>query len=235
MAVIAITSVRGAPGVTTLAVELVRRWPGAPPTMIEADPDGGCLAAREGLRTSPGLAELAAAARTAFSVEALDEVAQPLPPRGTCVVAPASPDHVELALRAGAATVAAALAGAHARTTIVDAGRLRPASPSFPFVTAADVVLVMVSPALDALAGLRHRAPLLAELPVGVVLSSTSPYDPTEIAQETGFDVIATLPRSHDRRTRRQLADALDALARNLDAVVGGGDDGAPPVTKAAR
>lgn len=216
MTLITVVSLRGAPGVTTVSLELTRRWPGESPILIEADPDGGCLAAREGLPASPGLAELAAAARSGLSRAALDEFTQSLAPRGAVVVAPSAPDHVQLSLRTSAAAIAAAVAPDPLRTAIVDAGRLRKASDAFAFVDAASIVLVLVSPALDALQSLRHHAALLEPLQVRVALSRTSPYEPAEITRQTGFDVIATLPRAHDRRSRRQLGLAFDGLARDL-------------------
>ena len=57
MTVIAVGSVHGSPGATTLALDLARlcaRSPGREVLLIEADPDGGCLAARLDLAVKPG-------------------------------------------------------------------------------------------------------------------------------------------------------------------------------------
>src|SRR5262249_61331290 len=61
---IAVASVKGAPGVTTLALGLAALWPELGAVLVECDPDGGDLAARFGHHPDPGLASLAAAART---------------------------------------------------------------------------------------------------------------------------------------------------------------------------
>src|SRR5688572_10390884 len=59
------SSVRGAPGVTSWSLLLASAWP-SPRTdrvVLEADADGGVLAARYGLGVEPGVAALVAAAR----------------------------------------------------------------------------------------------------------------------------------------------------------------------------
>ena len=56
---VAMVSVKGAPGVTTLAVGLATRWPRGEAVVVEADPAGGDLSARFGLAHDPGLAAMA--------------------------------------------------------------------------------------------------------------------------------------------------------------------------------
>jgi hypothetical protein len=62
MAVLALASAKGAPGVTTAALGLAVRWP-RPAILVEADPAGGDLAPRFVAHRSPGLAEWAADSR----------------------------------------------------------------------------------------------------------------------------------------------------------------------------
>ncbi len=64
MSLIAVASAKGSPGATTLTLALgLARPPARGCLIVEADPDGGSLAARLGLSYEPGLVELAAAAR----------------------------------------------------------------------------------------------------------------------------------------------------------------------------
>src|SRR5262249_35676958 len=61
---VAVCSLKGSPGVTTLATALGARWPGREnPIVVEVDPAGGDLMARFRLPDTPGLVSLAAAAR----------------------------------------------------------------------------------------------------------------------------------------------------------------------------
>ena len=60
-----LTSVAGAPGVSTLAVGIAATWPeaGRRRVLVEADADGGRLGTVLGVGTEPGLMSLAVAAR----------------------------------------------------------------------------------------------------------------------------------------------------------------------------
>jgi MinD-like ATPase involved in chromosome partitioning or flagellar assembly len=64
---VALASNRGSPGCTTTALALATAWPPArgAPLLVEADPDGGVLAARIGLGIKPGLIVLCGRARVA--------------------------------------------------------------------------------------------------------------------------------------------------------------------------
>ena len=64
MKVVALASVRGAPGVTTTSLLLASTFEDAP--VVEADLDGGVLAVRYGLGREPGLTTLAAAGPEEF-------------------------------------------------------------------------------------------------------------------------------------------------------------------------
>ena len=102
MSVVALSSPKGSPGVTTLAVALASWWP-RPSIVIEADPAGGDLAARLALPEEPGLVSLAAAHRrrpiTASSkTTLLEPFVQETAAGIRAVVAPASPRQVVAAL-----------------------------------------------------------------------------------------------------------------------------------------
>lgn len=66
MALVALASIKGAPGVTTAALALGAVWPDARPVVVvEVDPAGGDVTARRGLQLEPSIVTLAAAVRRA--------------------------------------------------------------------------------------------------------------------------------------------------------------------------
>src|SRR5438067_13781310 len=81
-------SVKDAPGATTLSVGLVAGWPQPGAVLLEADPDGGDLAARFGHHPDPGLFSLAAAARSGTGAGLLRRHVQRLRPAVDVVLAP---------------------------------------------------------------------------------------------------------------------------------------------------
>jgi MinD-like ATPase involved in chromosome partitioning or flagellar assembly len=84
---VALSSVKASPGVTTTSLALAALWPAARRLVIEADPSGGDLGAWLGLAPAPGLASLAAAIRHDRSPGAAWRHAQALPGGGVSVVA----------------------------------------------------------------------------------------------------------------------------------------------------
>jgi MinD-like ATPase involved in chromosome partitioning or flagellar assembly len=204
MTLIAIGSVAGAPGVTTLAIGLAAAWP-EPDTrrvVVEADPDGGRLGAELGVGVEPGLMELALAARTASGLTP-DEIVE----RGAASVAdwsvipaPASAEQAHSALVHAAGALAGVM-GADDQVWLVDAGRLSTRSPALPFATAADHVLVVTGGSFPALQLVPHRVEALrsAGCIVSVVVVEPTNWATEEIAQFVMADVVAVLPRVASR------------------------------------
>src|SRR4051794_21329178 len=162
MTVIAIGSVHGSPGVTSLAIDLARvaaAREGSRSVLVEADPDGGRLAARLDLAVRPGLTELAGAARVGIAADDLWRFAQGHGDVAVVVAHPAA-EQVQAALRAAATHIGAALQRLGA-TVIVDVGRLRPGSPSLGLAGIADHLIVVSDNDVEAIVSLTHRAKLL--------------------------------------------------------------------------
>lgn len=206
-----LASIKGSPGVTTLALALAARWPGdARAVLVECDPVGGDIAARFGLTLSPGLISLAAAARRASDLGVIWEHTQPLPGGLAAIVGPLRPDQAGTALRTlaaadGSGGVLAAAAGRPDVTVIADCGRLDADSSALPVIAAADQMLLVVRPLRDELA---HVAARLEEIShyahrVGLLLAGIG-YSSTEVAAELGLPVLAMVPR--DARTAARLA-----------------------------
>lgn len=202
MAVVAVASARSSAGATRLALELALAWhdcdPGA--FLIEADPDGGVLAARLGLATSPNLTELAGRARSGVSLEALRACAQVGPAGLPVVVAHPAAEQTAGALRAAGPRLLDGLRRVDS-DVVVDVGRLRAASPSQPIADGADVALVVVGAVLEELTALAARLTLLpASAATGLVLVGSVTFDPAEVEQQLGVPVVAVL----DGRTARR-------------------------------
>lgn len=216
MTIIAVGSVSGAPGATTLVMALARQVRGRV-LVVEADPDGGCLAAREDLAVRPGLADLAAACRVGLDdPEQLWHYAQLAAGGVPVVVAHPGADAVTAALRASASPLTSALSRLEGTVVVVDVGRYRPGSPALSLAAAADQRVVVVRPTLDALASLTHRRSLLDG--VGehtVVCVGHRPYGPREVEWVVGRPVVA-LPYETGRWSARRYHDAVARLSAEL-------------------
>ena len=204
MSVVAFASVKASPGVTTSLLALAATWPAQRPLLlIEADPDGGDLAARAGLAHEPGLTSLAAAGRRALAAGELERHVQPMPGGLPAIVAPADGDHATRALAIVAERLAAGLARSGAGDVLVDCGRLRPGSPATPLAVGADLLLLVARPRLDEL---QHLGPALRRLAAAgtqpvLLLVGERPYPAAEVAGALHTPAL-TLPSDADTAER---------------------------------
>jgi hypothetical protein len=237
---VSMVSVKGAPGVTTLALGLAARWPQPGTVVVEADPAGGDLSARFGISHDPGLAAMALAARHTGRVPEPAAWSQRLPCGVEVVLAApgaaASASLAALATRGG--DLLRALAGD--RTVVVDAGRWQPDSPATPLVAASDLVLLVARPRLDGVRQCQARAGALAAHCRDsrlVLVGEPKPWPASEIAAVVGVPLVGVVPvdrrgagvlggelvpdRGWDRDgwrswTRLPLLRACHSLARHL-------------------
>ncbi|MDG4795006.1 hypothetical protein [Micromonospora sp. WMMD1082] len=224
---VVLASVSGAPGVSTAALGLAGLWPKRPGLLVEADPCGGVVAARFGLRQEPGLAALAAAARHGLPAGAVAPFVQILPLGVHAVVAADA--------AAGAVSVLAdrpAAVAALAPVVLVDAGRLYPGSPAYGLLSAADALVVLTVGDTEHLDHVAHRlAGLRARVhtgTVGLVVTGKTSFTPQDISGQCGAPVWAHLPRDRwgaaglsgrmagPGWARTRLAQALRTLATTL-------------------
>ena len=224
--IVAVCSVSGAPGVTSLATAVAACWPSTPltvPVLVEADASGGDIAAWHGLdpdRSQKGLVSLAVASRTPVPVQA--PVADQVWAQAGVVGAPAAEAVVRYAvevpgglravpapadpLEAGRAVAVLAhnpaLLGT-GRITVLDVGRAVPGSAGAALLRHADTVVVLAAPGqVGHAARLRACAPVLASLRddgirLGLAITGSCPHSDQEVSQiAAGLPVWARIP--HD-------------------------------------
>lgn len=196
---IAVASVKGAPGVTTLALGLTALWPQPGAVLVECDPDGGDLAARFGHHPDPGLASLAAAARTGSPSVPLGEHVQRVAV-GVNVVLATPGDGT------AAAVQTLTYSGGHLlrrladeQTVVVDLGRLARGGPGMVLAAAADHLLLVTGAELAEASAVQARLEWLRPELSGrlwLVKAGDGGYHSTELARDLGVQVIWDLPRS---------------------------------------
>jgi hypothetical protein len=246
MSLLCLASAHGSPGVTTTALALAGAWPkGRRPLLVEADPFGGVLAARFGLRNTPGLASLAAASRQGIDADAVWGHAQQLPGGLRVLVGPASADQAHAVLRDLASALADWSAGGTELDVIVDCGRLTPAPPTMVALEQADGVLLLTRPTPDQLRPVAHR---LATLGVSgphprLLLVGDAPYGAAEVASTLSVEVAGVMAwdppaagalsgGAGDPNLRRSpLVRSASSLAERLAAELPGPATGQSPAT----
>ncbi|WP_129668068.1 hypothetical protein [Phytoactinopolyspora endophytica] len=187
---IAFGSAKGAPGVTTTVNVLGDIWPGDV-LVADLDPAGGDFALRHrapaGAPIDPerGVLSLAAAARRGVTQSELAAHVQTID-GGLDVMAGVTRPEQMTGIGSAWPALAHSLRSAGA-DVLADCGRLTPGTPVMPVLSAADAVVFVVRPSVEAYAHLRERLQWLSEplqigrsgsVPVGVILV-TSPSDST--------------------------------------------------------
>jgi hypothetical protein len=225
---VAFGSLARAPGATTTLLAAAAVWPGLELVVVEADADGGVLAARFGLSLhaeAPTLMSLLAATRHDVTPDALTGHALRLP-GGIPVVC--GPSTAEVA--AAAAQLADRLDALTAEADVlVDIGRLRPSSPAWRLAGACDVRVVVVRPVLEELEPLLGRLDALAALgPLVIAVRGAGPYGPADVTDavggraevgpvaEDGRGVAVMYGRRSGRLDRTMLVRSARSLAANL-------------------
>ena len=241
MALVVVGSVHGSPGATTTACGLAAAlaagsaWGRA--GLVEADADGGVLAARfAALRADRTLVDLAAATRLSLDDDEVASIAQRMWGAVDVVVAPPSPDEASSALRAGSARLASAFAASD-RVWIVDVGRIRPDGPAMPLLQFALAVVVACAPTFEQVAVAGPRVAELARrgTTATVVCVGDGSYPATEVAATLGAPLVGVIPwdpravarfsggRVDDRRLRSSLWwRSMCALGAIVDRSSGG-------------
>src|SRR5215216_3442511 len=206
MAVIALGSAAGSPGVTTSALGLALTWP-RPVLLIEADPTGGSAMLAGFFRGTTahaaGLIDLAWAQREGLLTDALAELPMPILDSSASLL-PGVRSHTQAgSLGALWEPLAAALKGLDgARDVIVDGGRLGLIGSPGPLIYAADLMLLVMRSDLVALAAARSWAETLragfdelgapAQLQA-LLVGEGRPYRGRDVGKVLGLPVAAAL------------------------------------------
>lgn len=209
MTTIALAAVKGAPGVSTLALALASTWPEPRQvTVVEADPDGGVLAARRMLTPEPGLVTLAAALRR--DAATLSPHTQPIGVDASAVVAPVSAEQTRAALLTAGQRLARALDTADG-DVVVDCGRLTPMSPAIDVACHADTTVLLIRPRAEDVAAVRVRIDAVRAAGVNpcLLLAADGPYTAAQVASAVDAPVIGHIPR--DRRGAQALDEQTGA------------------------
>ena len=239
MTSIAFASCRGAPGVTTTVVGLAATWPGAQrPLVVEADPDGGVLAARFGeLRADRTLAEVAVEVRRRYDHERVVSSARALWGAIPVVVAPPSAEQTHGALAMAGEHLGEGLAN-DGHPVLLDVGRITARSPALAMARRSVVTVLVTRPTFEGVAALATRGAELraAGCELGLVVIGEDPYPADETAQGAGIALLGVLPADarsaatlaggagSSRRLRRStLWRSLADLAARLDTMAGVG------------
>lgn len=206
MAVIALTSASGSPGVTTTGLGLALLWP-RPVLLVEADPTGGSgvLAGffRGTREYDAGLIELAL---SPYSMsDALASVVQRI--NGTQVgFIAGTRSHAQAAgLRNLWAPLAEALADLDTtgQDVIVDAGRLGLVGSPEPLLADADLTLLLTRTTLPSLAAVRSWTDTVKSTsawrdPGVLLVGEGQPYSCKEVTNVLGLHVLAALAHDED-------------------------------------
>lgn len=240
---IALGSLSGAPGVTTTALALAAAWPpeadgGVRPVVVEANVWGGDLATRCGAPHTPGLLDVAAAARQPQPGSLLGAVAE-LPFGVRAVVAPAGRGPCGEAVRvlaAGSGRRVLTGESGDRGTVLLDVGRISEGVEGL--LGAADHVMLVTRGCPEALTHVyAHLLGVDEESRrITLVVVGPCPFPSEEITQALSVERVVFLPwdvktvaamRSHRRITLRTSgfrAGALMAAAHVLARQISGAD-----------
>lgn len=197
---LAVCSLKGSPGVTTLATALGARWPaGENPILVEADPAGGDLMARFRLNDSPSLVTVAVAARRSTEPGLLAEHTQQIPGGLRVVIGPVGAEQSRSALSvltSGGSSPLRRAADQPGTTVIADCGRVDPDSPALPIIRSSDVMLLVARAHDDDLAHVAlklREAQRWSRKPCFVLVGDG--YPTHEVSRVLGIPVMGRVPR----------------------------------------
>jgi hypothetical protein len=184
MSTVALATTGAFGDVTSVLLHIAGTWP-RPVTVIEADPDGGRLACRLGLR--PGLSDFVSKLRCRRSIQVADRVsAVPVVP------APPDPDETIRAIR-GISPMVASLGEILGTDVLLSVGVLRPRSPSDEITRATDARILMMRCTLDDVAAVLYRRRLLESLGRWSILTARGSLTTLQVSRVIRWPVLAEI------------------------------------------
>lgn len=235
--IVSLSSIKGAPGVTSWTVLLAAAWPSAHAServVLEADPDGGALAARYGLGVEPGVVSLIASVRrAAVGAVGVEPHARALGEGVWAVPGPDSGEQARSVWASGGETLAGHLA-ADRRLWLADVGRLDLAGPATALVDRSALCMLVVSGRPEDLVRLPQAVDSLVDRGVscGVLVCGAMEYKVPDVVEFAGTPHIWHVDRTDDvvavaggapqgGRARRSWLwrSAIEVAARMADAI----------------
>ena len=228
MTVTTLVSLKGAPGVTTLAFLVGATWPDDRRlVVVEADPFGGDLAARFQLSTAWGWSSYVTASRRSEGDVPIEPHLQGLPGGLDVLVLPAGDRRVVDGSSVDALLRSAESSEGSPWDLVVDGGRLTAgagpgtAGPGVGvWLDRSDRILVVTRRDPPSVLKVREQADALRDRcgdRVGLVVVGRGPHDTAAIAEFTGIPVLGALP--DDPAAARMVAGAPGSgrlLSRSL-------------------
>lgn len=203
MAVIALASAGGSPGVTTTALGLALAWP-RPVLLVDADPGGtyGILSGFLRGAWAPETSLVDLAVSPTGVADALPSVVQKLEGTSVSIVPGVSDPTQATGLRDLWAPLADALADLEStgQDVIVDGGRLGMAGFPEPLLNAADLTLMLTRSSLPSMAAGRAWAAKVQRpgagwrQPAAVAIGEGEPYKAADVARVLGLPLLGVVP-----------------------------------------
>lgn len=196
--IVTLSSVGGAPGVTSWTLLLAAAWPdpSVQRVVLEADPSGGVLGSRYGLGVDPGAVGLVASCRRDAGLDV--DAHGRLVAEGVLVVpAPELEESAHPLWMTGASSLATAMT-VDDKTWLVDLGRLGSSSPCRELASVAALNIVLARPETEQLVRVPARVASLREFgsSVAVLVLGSSGYDENELREFFDADRVWSAPAS---------------------------------------
>lgn len=211
MALIVTSTTGGLMDLATVSLHIASLWP-RPITVVEADPDGGRLAARHDWDVRPGLVDLAAAVRSrSDDAPRLDALLRRHSDDVSVIVAPPAAEPIMASLPV-LANYRERLDAIIATDVLVVVGRTRPDSPANDLVRCADLRILVMRTDLEDVVSVVHRADHLRELGQWHVLTAGGRYESAEVSRTIEWPVVDDLLPDSPKASAR-LRTAIHQLA----------------------
>lgn len=217
MALVVTTTTGGLMDLATVSLHIASLWP-RPITVVEADPDGGRLAARHDWDVRPGLVDLATAVRSrSDNAPRLAPLLRRHSDEVSVIVAPPAAEPIMASLPV-LAQHRARLDEIVGTDVMVVVGRVRPDSPANDLVRVADLRLLVSRTDLEDVVALVHRADHLRTIGTWRVLTAGGRYDSAEVARTVEWPVVADLLPDNPKASAR-LRQAVRELVESMNSV----------------
>lgn len=214
--IVSLSSVAGAPGVSSLSMLLAAGWPAeytaqgstseSPVRLgrvvLECDLDGGVYGARYGIGVEPGAATLVSRTRhSSHGVHEIDFFGRPVGDRAWVVPGPESAEAArQLWSGVGVAESVAAAVVQDDRVWFVDGGRASSSSPIAPFLSHASLSLLVCRADHESVVQIPRRVGDLRSIgcSVGVVIVGKPAFPHDELGEFFDTSLLWTLPAADD-------------------------------------